>query len=266
MSSSPSLSLPRLPRWRPLRVRRGHVRLLVAVVALSVLLGGGWMVVRDSSLVAVDRVTVTGVAGPEAGAIREALQTAGEGMTTLHVQPDALRQALAPYPTVKSVAVAAHFPHGLSVQITQRIPVAALVAGGRATPVAADGTLLPGAPVARLAQVKLRSAPAGSAVTDRRTLSTIRLLAFAPAALRAKVVTAFRGPSGLSLHLADGPTVHFGPGTRLTAKWASLAAVLASPHARGATAIDVRVPEHPAAAGLEQGSAQIGQGSTGASG
>jgi cell division protein FtsQ len=262
----PGSSRLRLPRVRALQLRRGHVRLLLALVAVAGCLGGGWLALRDSRLVAVDRVSVHGVSGPEADEIRGALRAAGQDMTTLHVRPTVLTSAVAPYAVVKSVTARPRFPHGLDVDVVQRVPVAALLAGGHAVPVAGDGTLLPGTPAAGLAQVKLRLAPAGDAVTDRRTLSTVRLLAAAPAPLRARVTTAFRGADGLTVHLAEGPAVRFGPATRLTAKWASLTAVLASRLSRGATAIDVRVPEHPAAAGLEQGAAQLGQPSTSAGG
>lgn len=258
----PRLAVPRLrlPRVRAPRLRRGHVRLLIALAALAGSLTGGWLVVRDCRLVAVEQVTVRGVSGPQAAAIRSALQTAGRDMTTLHVRPDVLRAAAAPYAVVQSVSARAGFPHRLQVDVVQHVPVAALVSGGRAIPVAGDGTLLPGTAAAGLAQVKLRLPPAGAKVGDHRTLSTIHLLAFAPAPLRARVTTAFRGADGLTVHLADGPVVRFGPASRLRAKWASLAAVLASGQARGAAAIDVRVPEHPAAAGLEQASAQMGPG------
>lgn len=254
----PSLRLPHPPRLQAPRVRRGHVRLLLALALVVVGLGGAWLALRDSGLVAVDEVTVTGASGPDADAIRSALRAAGQDMTTLHVRPAVLTDAVARYPVVQRVAVQASFPHGLRVAVTQHVPVAALVGGGRTVPVAADGTLLPDTAAAGLPQISLELAPAGDVVTDRPTRSTIRLLAVAPAPLRARVTTAFRGPDGLAVHLANGPAVRFGPGSRLAAKWAALAAVLASPESRGATAIDVRVPEHPAAAGLVQKAAQRG--------
>ena len=47
------------------RVRR-RVKLIAGAVATLAVLGGAWVWLRDSSLVAVERVTVTGVAGPDA--------------------------------------------------------------------------------------------------------------------------------------------------------------------------------------------------------
>lgn len=100
-------------------------------------------------------------------------------------------------------------------------------------------------------------------MTDRSARKLLRLLDEAPKPLRERTVRAYRGPRGLTVRLSDGPLVHFGSSERLRAKWASLVAVLASPDSRGASAIDVRVPEHPAAAGLVQRSTQLGQPSTG---
>lgn len=244
--------------------RRPTLRLLVALVATAGVLGGSWLVLRDSGLVAVRDVEVTGASGAQAGAIRSALTTAGHDMTTLHLRPDQLRTAVAPYAAVRDIVAESDFPHRLRVRVVEYDPVAAIVTAKGAVPVAADGTLLTGSTADGVPQLKLELPPAGDRITDRRTRGTIALLASAPRPLRRKVTTAFRGPRGLTVHLASGPSVHFGSPDRSRAKWASLAAVLASPASKGATSIDVRVPEHPAAAGLEQASTQLPQPSTGA--
>lgn len=243
--------------------RRPNLRLLVALIAAASLLAGGWSFLRDSDWVAVEDVEVTGASGSQREAIRSALISAGRDMTTLHLRPDVLEAAVAPYAAVKAVAAEADFPRGLHVRVTEHVPVAKVVTPQGGTPVAADGTVLRGTTADEVPELKLRLSPAGDQITDRRTLQSIALLARAPSPLRRKVKTAFRGPRGWTIHLSAGPSAYFGSGKRMTAKWASLTAVLASPSSRGATAIDVRVPEHPAAAGLEQGSIQRGQPSTG---
>src|SRR5581483_11912678 len=75
---------PRLPR------RLLDPRALIALIVVGALLGGGWLWFRDSSLVTVKRVTVTGASGPDAAAIRRALVAAAQGMTTLDVSVDQL--------------------------------------------------------------------------------------------------------------------------------------------------------------------------------
>jgi cell division protein FtsQ len=59
------------------------------------------------------------------------------------------------------------------------------------------------------------------------------------------------GPRGWTLPLRRGPTLYFGGSERLAAKWAATATVLADPTSNGATYLDVRLPERPAAGGLE---------------
>jgi cell division protein FtsQ len=77
-------------------------------------------------------------------------------------------------------------------------------------------------------------------------------LAAAPPALRPRVRRVYLGPNGLTLPLRNGPTLYFGGSERLRAKWIAAATVLADPTSTGATYVDVRLPERPAAGGLEQ--------------
>src|SRR5205085_2578139 len=63
------------------RARRGgsrrYARRLVAASVIALVLAGGWLWLRDSSLVTVRRVTVTGESGPDATRIQAALIGAG---------------------------------------------------------------------------------------------------------------------------------------------------------------------------------------------
>jgi hypothetical protein len=51
--------------------------------------------------------------------------------------------------------------------------------------------------------------------------------------------------------LRNGPVLYFGSVTRLTAKWAAIARVLADSDSSGATYLDATIPERVAAGGLE---------------
>ena len=99
---------------------------------------------RDSSFVAVEKVTVEGISGPEAAQVTDALERAGKEMTTLNVDESELAAAVSRYPTVVAVQTDSDFPHGLTVEVTGRPPVLMASAGGAAVPVAADGTVLHG--------------------------------------------------------------------------------------------------------------------------
>ncbi len=117
-------------------VARGRVRLrvwlIVGAVAVVAVLGGAWVWLRDSSLVSVERVTVTGVSGPDAGQIRHGARTSSaRNMTTLDVRVGQLRTAVAPYPVVKDLRVSTQFPHGMRIHVIEQLPVGAILAAGR---------------------------------------------------------------------------------------------------------------------------------------
>jgi len=221
----------------------------VALVVLS-LLGCAWLWLRDSSVVAVEEVSVLGASGPRAGDLRETLIEAAADMTTLHVRMDALREASAPFPKVADLRVARDLPDRLTIRVVERTPVAALAAGERRLAVGADGTLLPGEPAARLATVPVAQLPAGETLAGGPARTAVAVLAAAPAPLRARAVLTRRAERGWAVALGDGPVVHLGTSEGLAAKWASAVAVLADPSSGGAAYVDVRMPERPVAGGL----------------
>lgn len=246
----PRVSMP-LPRFGP-HFRR---RLLALAFFLGLLLAT-FMIVRESSLVAVRDVEIRGASGREADRIRAALEGAARDMTTLHVDRDALRTAVAPYPSVKDVVVTADFPHGMRIEVLQHVPVAVVGVDGRDVPVAADGTLLRGTSVKGLPVVPLRTPPAGERIGSGVTARVVALLGDAPAVLRERIENVYVGGRGLTMRLDSGTVLYFGTTERGVAKWAATARVLADPSSKGATYLDVRLPERPAAGGLEQVAAQ----------
>jgi cell division septal protein FtsQ len=94
------------------------------VLALSVF-GLGWVWVRSSSLVAVEHVHISGVHGADAAQIRTALDDAATRMTTMEFHASALRSAVASYAIVGAVHVRTSFPHTVSIEVSERPPVAA---------------------------------------------------------------------------------------------------------------------------------------------
>jgi cell division protein FtsQ len=269
MSGPPGRSAPmRLGRRRSKRrLPRPGPRALGVVVAILALAAGGWVWLRSSSLVAVQRVTIIGVSGRDAGQIRSALVSAAHSMTTLNVKMAALRTAVAPYPVVKRLHVRTSFPHRMSIEVVEQVPVAMVSAGGVRVAVSADGTLLRGATVpGSLPTIALPVAPGGSHVSGD-VLQLVRLLAAAPYQLLPRVTQAFdSGSQGLAAQLRNGPKLYFGTGDDLGAKWASAAAVLTDSGSAGADYIDVSEPSRPAAgAGSDSasdGHSPSGQGST----
>jgi cell division septal protein FtsQ len=255
------VSLPR-PRLS-LRSRLAR-RLLVVAILLGALLLGGWLWLRDSSLVAVTKVKVTGVTGPDAGAIRSALVGASRAMTTLDVNMSQLRSAVSPFPVVSDLRVSTQFPHGMRIRVIERPPVAMVSIAGKSVAVAGDGTLLHGILVsAPLPLIPLTVPPGGPRLTGA-ALQSAKLLAAAPNALLPKIAQiSTESGHGLVAQIRGGPRVYFGSGSNLRAKWLAASAVLADPGSAGAMYVDVTDPVRPAA-GAGSATASAG-GSAGAS-
>ena len=213
---------------------------LLAAAGILAVLVAGFFWLRDSSLVGVDEVTITGASGPDAPRIESTLRSVARDMTTLHIRQDELEQAVEGYPTVADLRVRRDFPNALRIEVIEREPVAIVVQGNNKLPVLAGGTVLRGA-----------TAPDDLPQIDEdRPDRVLELLGAAPRPLLRRAERAFTGPRGLTVRMAEGPVLYFGSGEDLQAKWAAAARVLADPAAEGATYVDVRVPERTAAGGL----------------
>ncbi len=221
--------------------------------ALTVLVGGllfgAWLWLRDSSLVAVNRVTIAGVIGTDAGAIRSALRSAARNMTTLDVQMGQLRTAVAPFPEVRRLEVRTAFPHQMVIVVIEERPVAVVQSGGRAVPVAADGTLLRSVTVSSsLPTISLSVPPVGKRLAEGRAADLVGLLAAAPDQLLPRISQAsIVGGHGLVAQLRGGPSIYFGAAGDLAAKWTAATEVLADPGSAGASYIDVTDASRPVA-------------------
>ncbi|MCL4287972.1 MAG: hypothetical protein KJ006_10045, partial [Thermoleophilia bacterium] len=82
-----------LPSWK--RLRAG---LLIALVGAAALLAAYMLWFRDSSFVAIEEVAVTGTDVPPA--VAGELTTAATGLSTLHLDRDAIEAAVAGEPSV----------------------------------------------------------------------------------------------------------------------------------------------------------------------
>jgi cell division protein FtsQ len=245
-------------------------RRLVALAVLAAALAAGYFFwLRDSSLVRVERVTVTGLDTPDAARIRAKLGAAARKTTTLHLNVAALRRAVADEPVVHSLTVSPDFPHALRIEIVENRPVALLVADGRELAVAPDGTVLEGAEITSpLPAIRVGRLPDRGQMPDGPARARLAVAAAAPPRLRARVESiSIEHGRGAVAQLKGGPPVYFGRSVELERKWVAAAGVLAQDSSRGATYIDVRMPERPVAGGfgLEQQPQAEAQGSGGGS-
>jgi cell division protein FtsQ len=235
--------------WALVRVhRRARIALIAALIATP-LLAGGWLWLRNSSLVAVRQVRIVGTHGADASAIDAALTEAARRMSTLDVKPGELQAAVAGYPVVGAIEVHASFPHSLSIRVIEQPPVAVVTLDGAKTAVAADGVVLGPAHISGSLPTLAGKTPlsTGEHVHNPALLAALSVLGAAPAPLANDVELAYSGPKGLTVVLHGGLPAYFGDATRPHAKWLSLARVLADASSAGASYIDVRVPERPAA-------------------
>jgi cell division protein FtsQ len=252
--------------WHQLRSARRLRLVAIGLVALGVLLGGGWFWFRDSSFVSVKTVAVTGQSGPDAAAIRSALMTAARNMTTLDVDMAQLRTAVSPYPAVKTLQVSTEFPHGMRIQVIEQLPVAVIQLPGRTIAVASDGTLLREVQSApSLPTIALSVPPGGPRLTDQAALAAVAALAAAPYQLLSKISQIqTAAPHGLVAQLRAGPQVYLGDSSDLTQKWSAAVAVLSDSGSAGAAYIDVTDPRRPAAGAGSVAAATANTGGTGA--
>ena len=227
-------------RLLPPRMRR---RVLMVLAACLVLAAGFQFWLRDSTLVAVENVKVTGLTTKDAPRVRAALVSAAHTMTTLHVDQAELERAIGAYPVVRALHVEADFPHRLDIRVIEHRP-AAMVGG---LPVAGDGTILRGLPVeGRLPEIELRGNLDGDRLSDPAVLRAARVAGGAPAPLRGRLERIdMRAEEGIVVELRDGPELYFGNATRVRAKWIAAVRILADPEAAGASYIDVRLPGTP---------------------
>jgi cell division protein FtsQ len=246
----------RLEAIRAVRLPALSARLrhrLLALATLCLLLAAAYQFwFRDSWLVAVERVTVTGLTRDDAHRVRAALSAAARSMTTLHLDGDDLERVVEAYPIVKELELNPDFPHTLRIRVIEHDPAAVAHTDGGRVAVAGDGTVLQGlAGEERLPTITAQGTVRGGRLEDPAALAATRLAGAAPAALHRRVEKVrLRKRDGFVVLLRDGPELIFGEATRTRAKWTAAARVLADRTAAGATYVDLRLPGRPAAGGL----------------
>ena len=227
--------------------------LLLALLGLA-LLAAYMLWFRDSSFVRVERVKVTGLSGSEAPRERAALIAAARGMTTLHVDEAALRKALGAGATVEAIHVRTDFPHGMRIEVVEKAAVAVLTYGSERVAVGSGGVVLPDVrPLPHaLPVIEVAALPSGQRLGHGRASLLVAAAAAAPVALRERILRLRLIPAkGLVAYIRNGPQVILGSAAQLSLKWTIAASILADATSRGASYVDVRLPDRPVAGGLD---------------
>ena len=226
-------------------------RRLVAVAAVAAIVIAGYLIfLRNSSLFAIDEVEVAGVTANQER-ITAALVQAADDMTTLHVRDDDLREAVARFPTVAALSTDTDFPHGLRIEVTERLPVAVAQIDGEQTSVSADGYVLTGV---EFDPKELPALDAGSSEDGRLGSeggAQAAILGAAPEELRPRLEEATwdLDRKGVVVDLDGAPELRFGEGDRASDKWQAVVTVLAGPDLGSPGYVDVSVPTRPVSGG-----------------
>ena len=236
------------PAWFP------SLRSALAAFAILVLGLGLYVGARETSVLAIDRLEVTGVPPGTAVRVRSALAPLmGTSLVTLDRTVGDRR--LAALPIVASVSYDRAFPHTLRVFVEQERAIA-LLRRGRDTWVVSDSARVlrkvRTLPLPRLPRIWLPASadPIVGAVLADPSVAAVRALgpisrARLPASIRS--VRAVEGE--ISVVLTSGTEVLFGDASRLRLKLAVVARIL--PLAGDMPYLDVSVPER-AVAGYAQ--------------
>lgn len=244
----------RAPARRKAAARKASRRRLrvLAILLVSVAVGtGGWLWVRESSLVQVRDVAFEGLSASNSPEVRRALRAEALGMTTLNPDPAALERAAAEFPNVQSVSVETDFPNGMTIEVVEREPVARLVAGQEAGVLSADGRVLSGLRISGtdLPTIAVDRKPQEPIISGPRIRAVLRVLGAAPRRLLRTVESASWGPRGVTLLTAAGTRLYFGSPEDAATKWASVARVSSDRDLAEIRSIDVRVSTRPAVVG-----------------
>jgi cell division septal protein FtsQ len=225
--------------------------LLAWIVAAIALLAGLFMLVRNTPLVEVREVAVTGLSEDYDESTRSAVIDEARNMTTLNFSVDRIKEAAAEFADVSSVEVTRHIPHGVSIDVQIRRPVLLARVSGKTVLLAQTGEVMD----VRYAAPGLPKLDVTGRVVDGRLaggkgLSAVKVLGAAPQALMAKVKNIRFGKLGVVVGMDGGLDLYFGSAKGATRKWQDAATVLASGKASGAAYLDLRVPGRVAIGGL----------------
>jgi cell division protein FtsQ len=229
---------------------------LAVGLVLVTLAGGAYLIARESSIFAVQRIDVRGARPALATRIRAALAPL-EGTSLVSFSRSAADHRLVGFPEIARVGYDRDFPHTLHVQVTVEQPVALLRRATDAWLVSATARVLsaprPGAypPLPRIWLAAETDVAVGSTIETGRALIVAEALKAEHPRLH---VLAVRddGEEGVVLQLSGGREVRLGDTSNLALKLAVSAVVLA--RATDARYVDVSVPTR-AVAGFQSGAA-----------
>jgi cell division protein FtsQ len=228
--------------------RRRALRPWLIAASVVLVLGSIAFGLTYTPLFRADQIRIRGEAHLSEAKI---LKVAGLGPATnlLHADLAGAQRRLEQEPWIARASVSRSLPHGLDIQVVERVPVATTVSGGRRVLVSIEGVVLGNA--GNVSGFPVVLSPEGSEDLSLDELRAGGRVATAmPTGLRAQVdAITVDGDGAIVVRTGSGVLVTYGDDTQLQAKAQSLKAVLAWA-ARGGESlatVDVTVPGSPTA-------------------
>ncbi|MDM7832018.1 cell division protein FtsQ/DivIB [Cellulomonas edaphi] len=238
-----STSLARFAERARARRTLARRQIVLVVGGLAAVLGLGWLLFF-SPVLALDteQVTVAGAGSVVAVEKVEAVVDARAGVPLPRLDTVTMRDEILDVPGVREARVMRDWPHGVSVTLVAREPVAAVPDEARFALLDMDGVQVG----------RVDKAPKGLPVVDvpvgeKRTLGAVlAVLEQLPDDLLKDVRTvAAQTQDTVTMTLRDGVKVHWGSAARTPLKIAVLSTILESKPGKDAKVVDVSAPELP---------------------
>ncbi len=233
---------------------RARLRLALLAAAGVLVLAGGYLGLRASPMFGVDEIAVAGVKGAGAKAIQARADSVIGSKSLLAVDPQAVADAIAGLPLVRSVQVDRAFPHTLRIRVVAERAAAVVETGTSRYTIARSGRVMGDAPASsKLPQLSATAAavPQPGQALPPSTRDQVRLAAALLDHTDLRVTLIADDQSGLSARLAGGTQLRLGDASVLDRKLVVAASLLAK-RPRGADGepltlkyLDVSVPDHP---------------------
>jgi cell division protein FtsQ len=235
-------------------IGRRRLRVVIAVLVVVAIIGGGFALLH-TSFFSARVVTVTGAHAHTTTA--EIVNAAGLAHRPLLISLDAgaAESRVSALPFIRTAQVSRHWPDGVQVTVTERVPVA-VVAGlsGLWAQVDATGRVLALQPTRPAGLVQLvvtttagpvAPAPVGHGLPTLAA-SGLQVCRTLPLAFSAQVVSVTVAPDRtVDLALNSGLTVVMGTDSDLNVKYQDVASIIAHASLKGMKTIDVTVPGAP---------------------
>jgi hypothetical protein len=223
---------------------RKRLRWILSVIALiAIAIGALWLV--RSPILSIRRVDVVGAERSDPLSALVAVGV-GVGTPTIDVDGDAIAAAVLQDPWVQTVAVEVAWPGAVAIAVTERAPIAPVLAGEQWVLVGRDGGVIAvvGNPTGEEALVAIDQGPidAGALITDPMVLGALSFVDHLPATRRAGVRVQ-RDGEGLVADV-QGHTIRLGRPVDMAQKASVLDALLDTDLPEGAH-IDLIAPLRP---------------------